>query len=302
MERDRDGFFRKTGRIVLPFLVYYAGYLLSSFVLYRCWQMVTKTAVAEGMFGGGSLNEVQQYTVTGIVNGISMLIGAAFLLPMLQEELHRHKEEQAGRHAAAAQKGRMKGARGIMILLLTVVSAISSSIGLNILLSLTGLVQNSAGYQQTVQRQYGVAFGIGLFLYTVVSPFAEEVVFRGVIYNRLRQSFCGAGNGGGLFGGRAPAILLSGLLFGIYHGNMVQGVYGCCMGVLISYLYERTHAFYIPCLFHAAANCVVYLTAQHAAVQEKIFTVPCCVMLLMVTFLTIYLIKRLSKLAVCQKF
>ena len=289
----------------MPLLVYYGGYLISFFLLSYFLQMFAGTVGAKATSGVVEAEKMfgeYKETVTGLVNGISMLIGAALIIPMLREELYEYRREWGDGAAAAYRREKLQGWHKAVILLLTVIAAIASSLGLNILLSLTGLVQNSAGYQQTVQRQYGVVFGIGLFLYTVVSPFAEEVVFRGVIYNRLRQSFCGAGNGGGLFGGRAPAILLSGLLFGIYHGNMVQGVYGCCMGVLISYLYERTHAFYIPCLFHAAANCVVYLTAQHAAVQEKIFTVPCCVMLLMVTFLTIYLIKRLSKLAVCQKF
>ncbi len=289
----------------MPLLVYYGGYLISFFLLSYFLQMFAGTVGAKATSGVVEAEKMfgeYKETVTGLVNGISMLIGAALIIPMLREELYEYRREWGDGAAAASRREKLQGWHKAVILLLTVIAAIASSLGLNILLSLTGLVQNSAGYQQTVQRQYGVAFGIGLFLYTVVSPFAEEVVFRGVIYNRLRQSFCGAGNGGGLFGGRAPAILLSGLLFGIYHGNMVQGVYGCCMGVLISYLYEQTHAFYIPCLFHAAANCVVYLTAQHAAVQEKIFTVPCCVMLLMVTFLTIYLIKRLSKLAVCQKF
>ena len=64
------------------------------------------------------------------------------------------------------------------------------------------------------------------------------------------------------------------------------------MGVLISYMYEQTHSFYVPCLFHAVANCVVYLMAQHAAVQEKIFTVPFCMVLLGITVFTIFLVEK----------
>jgi membrane protease YdiL (CAAX protease family) len=111
----------------------------------------------------------------------------------------------------------------------------------------------------------------------VISPLSEEIVFRGVLYNRLRRHFCGSG---GL--PVSGAVVVSGVMFGIYHGNLVQGIYGCCMGILITWLYERTHDFRIPCLFHGVANCVVYLTAQNAALQEKLFTVPWCVLLLVV--------------------
>ncbi len=145
-------------------------------------------------------------------------------------------------------------------------------------MSLTGLVQNSAGYQRAAQNQYGVMFGVGLFLYTVISPLAEEIVFRGVLYNRLLRHFCGSG---GL--PVSAAIVISGVMFGIYHGNLVQGIYGCCMGILITWLYERTHDFRIPCLFHGVANCAVYLTAQNTVLQEKLFTVPWCALLLVVT-------------------
>ncbi len=262
--------------VLMPFVVYYAVFMAAFFLLSYVLRIMA------GISGNGmqaddagttaavvrKLLEEHGETVTGIVNGISMLTGAAFLLPMLRAEQQMRKsgghKELYGRFAAA-------------VLSMTAALAAASSIGLNILLSLTGLVQNSAGYQRVAQNQYGVTFGVGLFLYTVISPLAEEVVFRGVLYNRLRRHFCGSG---GL--PVSGAVFVSGVMFGIYHGNLVQGIYGCCMGILITWLYERTHDFRIPCLFHGMANCVVYLTAQDAALQEKLFTVPWCVLLLVV--------------------
>ncbi len=262
--------------VLMPFVVYYAVFMAAFFLLSYVLRIMA------GISGNGmqaddagttaavvrKLLEEHGETVTGIVNGISMLTGAAFLLPMLRAE---HQMRKSGGHKE------LYGRFAAAVLSMTAALAAASSIGLNILLSLTGLVQNSAGYQRVAQNQYGVTFGVGLFLYTVISPLAEEVVFRGVLYNRLRRHFCGSG---GL--PVSGAVFVSGVMFGIYHGNLVQGIYGCCMGILITWLYERTHDFRIPCLFHGAANCVVYLTAQNAALQEKLFTVPWCVLLLVV--------------------
>ncbi len=262
--------------MLMPFVVYYAVFMAAFFLLSYVLRIMA------GISGNGmqaddagttaavvrKLLEEHGETVTGIVNGISMLTGAAFLLPMLRAE---HQMRKSGGHKE------LYGRFAAAVLSMTAALAAASSIGLNIILSLTGLVQNSAGYQRVAQNQYGVTFGVGLFLYTVISPLAEEVVFRGVLYNRLRRHFCGSG---GL--PVSGAVFVSGVMFGIYHGNLVQGIYGCCMGILITWLYERTHDFRIPCLFHGAANCVVYLTAQNAALQEKLFTVPWCVLLLVV--------------------
>lgn len=331
------GFFRKMRKVFEPLLLYYGVYIAALFLLSWLLQMLAGAPGGGGEESGvraaagiGKLLEEHRESVTGIVNGIGMLIGTVFLLPMLRMELQMRiqpcqKDERA---VSAAIRGRLRGWQGTIILLLTVMSAVSSSVGLNILLSLTGLVQTSAAYQGVAQRQYGAAFGVGLLLYTVVSPLAEEIVFRGVIYNRLRHCLCGMGNAArdrGVFGvaGRIPqkddmgfrqrrgsmrhgalergvtgqgqvaAIVVSGVLFGVYHGNLVQGIYGCCMGILMAYLYEETQAFCIPVLFHASANCVVYLMARNTLLQERMLTVPWCAALTAVTIVEAMIIRRL---------
>lgn len=294
-----NGFFRGMRKVFEPLLLYYGVYIAALFFLSWLLQILAGAPGAGGEESGvraasgiGKLLEEHRESVTGIVNGVGMLIGAAVLLPMLRMELQMRiqpcqKDERA---VLAAIRGRLRGWQGTIILLLTVVSAVSSSVGLNILLSLTGLVQTSTAYQGVAQRQYGAAFGVGLLLYTVVSPLAEEIVFRGVIYNRLRH---GALERGATGQGQAAAIVVSGLLFGVYHGNLVQGIYGCCMGILMAYLYEETQAFCIPVLFHASANCVVYLMAQNALLQERMLTVPWCVALTAVTIVAAMMIRRL---------
>lgn len=301
MKESKTGFLYKVWNILMPLVIYYAVYLLSFFLLSYLYQTIVEKAGVETT----AFLQEQKSTLTGIVNGISMLLGALVLVPLLRVELQEHR----GRITSYGQQDAFGQKKG-MLFLITILLAISSSIGLNVLLSLTGLVQNSASYQDVAQSQYGVAFGVGVVLYVVVSPVAEEIVFRGIIYNRMR-CYLGEWQDGSVkqqvaeSGKRSEngrfdiavtiAVIASGVLFGVYHGNLVQGVYGGCMGILMAYMYERTHAFYIPCLFHATANCVVYVLAQNAALHERIFTFPWCAGLLAVSLVMILIVEKGKK-------
>ena len=128
-----------------------------------------------------------------------------------------------------------------------VLATVLFSYGMNYLFTITGFTSQSAVYQVTVQNQYDVAFAVGLLLYGVISPFVEELVFRGFLYGRMR-----------VYMPKNGAVLVSALLFGIYHGNMVQGIYGFLMGILFTLAYDRYKNFYLSVIMHVIVNLVGY--------------------------------------------
>ncbi len=71
-------------------------------------------------------------------------------------------------------------------------------------------------------------FLAGVFLVAVVPAVMEESVYRGVFYNEYRKIH------------PLKAALLSGLLFGIMHGNINQFCYAAVMGIIFSLLIEAT--------------------------------------------------------------
>ena len=85
----------------------------------------------------------------------------------------------------------------------------------------------------------------------IFGPIAEELVFRGMVFRTLRKGFP-----------FAVAALLSGVCFGIYHMNWVQGVYASCLGVVLAFVYERTQSILGAILFHMFFNCSSYLLEQ----------------------------------------
>ncbi|MBQ8039524.1 MAG: CPBP family intramembrane metalloprotease [Lachnospiraceae bacterium] len=130
---------------------------------------------------------------------------------------------------------------------LLIVGTVIIAYGLNYLFTVTGFSHSSENYQNAATNQYNVAKGVGILLYGVVSPFVEEVIFRGFLYGRMR-----------VYMPKVWAVLVSSLLFGVYHGNVVQGVYGFLMGILFALVYDRYKNFYLAVIMHAIVNFVGY--------------------------------------------
>lgn len=256
-DTDIQTSFQKAWEVLFPYLLYYLAYSAAGIILAFVREVMMENS------GGAYRNFMiaHEATVTGVTGGVAGLFGILPLVPMLKKELLW----RGSVNSSAVKAGRRERIKEMII---TMILAFSSSLGLNALLTLTGFADSSQTYREVADRQYGVAFVVGLILYGMVSPLAEEVLFRGIIFNRMRRLY-----------GPAVAIVASGLFFGAFHGNMVQGVYGGCMGILMAYLYERSGKFIVTFSFHAVANLAVYVIAYITFLQEILFTPVGCVIL-----------------------
>ena len=82
-----------------------------------------------------------------------------------------------------------------------------------------------------------------MFLVTVIAaPIFEELFFRKFFIDRT------------LHFGEVPAMLLSGFMFGMFHGNLSQFPYAFTIGVFFAYLYIRTGKLIYPIMLHAIIN------------------------------------------------
>lgn len=215
----------------------------------------------------------REATIRVILGGISMLIGILPLLSSLKREID-------GRQNQVIHARNIKDIPLYKSVLITITLAIMSSVVINILFIWLRLAESSETYTHVAEHQYGVSLATGLILYGIISPLAEEALFRGIIYNRIRKN-CS------IF----AAVLLSSLLFGLYHGNIVQGAYGFLMGILIAYTYERFGSFFHAFLFHATANVAVYIITSNETIADLIITPHIC---LIFTLISAVLICRMS--------
>ena len=87
-----------------------------------------------------------------------------------------------------------------------------------------------------------------LLLVGIFGPIVEEIAFRGMIYKELRT-----------FSPVWLSALLSAALFGLMHGNLVQGLYTFSAGILLALVYEKTNTLRAPILLHILFNCTDFV-------------------------------------------
>lgn len=98
----------------------------------------------------------------------------------------------------------------------------------------------------------------GILCVSVLGPVLEELLFRGAITKELLRRYS-----------PAKAILLSGLLFGIFHLNPAQVISACLIGFLFAWLYYKTRSLVACMLIHILNNGLsVYLSLEHPEVEE----------------------------------
>lgn len=78
-----------------------------------------------------------------------------------------------------------------------------------------------------------------------IIPFVEEFLFRRALYGTLREE---------KHLGCLGAALMSSVLFGLYHGRLLQGIYAGLLGLLLACLYQCTGTLTASVIVHAAAN------------------------------------------------
>lgn len=82
-----------------------------------------------------------------------------------------------------------------------------------------------------------------VFVYTVIcAPIMEEYVFRKLIVDRTVRY------------GQGVAVLLSGLMFGLFHGNLNQFAYTFCLGMFLAFIYVKTGNLKITIGLHMLVN------------------------------------------------
>ncbi len=90
-----------------------------------------------------------------------------------------------------------------------------------------------------------------LLAVVVVAPIGEELLFRGLIQGYGLKNF-------------APvlAIFLQGLVFGLYHGNIIQGIYAFFMGMVLGFVAHKLESIIPAMVLHVSINASLLLVPE----------------------------------------
>lgn len=123
------------------------------------------------------------------------------------------------------------------------VCGVGSCFLLNNIITISDLALLFPGIDQVNDILYAPSLWMQIITIGLVIPIVEELLFRGLVFGRLRDvsSF-------------KKAMWLSAICFGFVHGNVVQGMYGLGLGLILAWVYEQCQTIVAPILFHSTAN------------------------------------------------
>ena len=78
----------------------------------------------------------------------------------------------------------------------------------------------------------------------LIAPVMEELMFRKLLIDRVVQY------------GQKTAVIVSGVGFGLFHGNFFQFFYACAIGMVFAYLYSSTGRIRYSIMLHMVINFV----------------------------------------------
>ena len=102
--------------------------------------------------------------------------------------------------------------------------------------------------EELAGKLFSINIVTGVFLFGLAVPIIEEFIFRIGLYGFLYRK-------AGFWG----AAVISSLIFGIYHMNVVQFIYGFIMGIILCAMYHRDYRGFVPIFVHMGANLAVWL-------------------------------------------
>jgi membrane protease YdiL (CAAX protease family) len=99
------------------------------------------------------------------------------------------------------------------------------------------------------ESSHAAAFVLNLFAFALIGPIAEELTFRGLGFYLLQRY------------GQTAAIIVIGIMFGLWHGLVEALPVLIVFGTGLAYLRSRTNSIYPGMILHVTFNAVALLAA-----------------------------------------
>ena len=183
------------------------------------------------------------------------------------------------------KNGRIKkrGQIKAMDFIMAIVGGAGVSIALNIVIALTNMAGKDTTFVEVSDMITSNPLFVTIICAGILIPIVEEILFRGLIFNRIKCQY-----------NFVAGLLISSLLFGIYHGNIVQGIYATLLGILLGFAYHKTKSILIPIFIHMGGNTFVSIYGKLGENEENIGILLIAVVISLIFALigTIYFINR----------
>ena len=123
-----------------------------------------------------------------------------------------------------------------------------------------------------------------IFFTAVLAPITEELLFRGLIFNRFRD-----------ISTEKHAMLSCALLFGCMHmASVIQAIYACIIGYILAYVYTKYGKILVPIFLHSVFNLTNFLFIGEKSQTFFSTTFGLCIFYLSAVLFTVIGIKHIK--------
>ena len=123
--------------------------------------------------------------------------------------------------------------------------------GFNLLLGILFTLLPEAwlsSYEEAADTAFSGELWMVAIMVGIAAPVVEELVFRGLIYTRLKQGMP-----------VAAAAVITAVWFGMMHGHPLWIAYAAFLGLIMVWIFERTKSLFASMLFHFGYNLVAVI-------------------------------------------
>lgn len=112
---------------------------------------------------------------------------------------------------------------------------------------LIGLLSNSDiadNYKKVEENLFSGSVAIQVLTLVFIMPIMEEMIFRGLVYERIKSYTNNILTG----------AILSSAMFGLYHFDLLQGLYTFLLGLILVYVKVKFNTITAPIILHMMCN------------------------------------------------
>lgn len=144
--------------------------------------------------------------------------------------------------ATHIEQKKMRPGKLVVALIITFAGMyIGNIVGL-ILTAIIGAIKGSAVNNDIVNVVMGTDMWGTVLVVVLIAPLVEEFLFRKLLIDRVVKY------------GEGLAVVLSGVMFGLFHGNLNQFFYATIIGMMFAYIYVKTGRIWYSVLMHMIIN------------------------------------------------
>ena len=221
----------------IRFLVEALGYV---FLWHKEFKEINLSAAFNGILYVKEFGEkVEGYTL--IMSGISLLVSIPIMYLLMKKDYEYPINPRKKVNEFSLKKYLIKIDYKSMNY--PVILGITASLGISrfiTMLPFDGILGSYRAVQKNVMLN---SIPVQLVILGILTPILEEILFRGIIFKRLKTYY-----------EVTIAAYMAAIIFGIAHFNLIQGLYAFVLGIVLTYIYEKSGNIVTIIFMHSAAN------------------------------------------------